>query len=140
MNQFPPEQPPLEAEGRAEMTALAKGGRTNFFGFVLRLIARIPFLYIAANWYGPAELGRFASALVLAEFAAMLATMGEKRGLAQRLTDGEGPESNIVYDGLLLSLIVGLLTDIQSPELPQQWGSGMTKTYHAIIAWYRSNL
>jgi O-antigen/teichoic acid export membrane protein len=123
VNQFPPEQPPLEAEGRAEMTALAKGGRTNFFGFVLRLIARIPFLYIAANWYGPAELGRFASALVLAEFAAMLATMGEKRGLAQRLTDGEGPESNIVYDGLLLSLIVsavfaGVLWLVPQPMFP----------------------
>lgn len=109
MNVLPPEHPPAGAEGRAEMTALAKGGRTNFFGFVLRLIARIPFLYIAANWYGPAELGRFASAIVLAEFAAMLATMGEKRGLAQRLTDGEGPEQNIVYDGLLLSLMVSVL-------------------------------
>lgn len=109
MNLLPAEPPPREAEGREEMTALAKGGRTNFFGFVLRLIARIPFLYIAANWYGPAELGRFASALVLAEFAAMLATMGEKRGLAQRLTDGEKPEQNIVYDGLLLSLIVSAL-------------------------------
>ncbi|MXP08663.1 oligosaccharide flippase family protein [Altererythrobacter halimionae] len=105
------------------MTALAKGGRTNFFGFVLRLVARIPFLFIAGRMYGAEELGRFASALVLAEFAAMLATMGEKRGLAARLTNGEGPDANVVYDGLLLSLIVssifaGFLWLVPGPMFP----------------------
>src|SRR3546814_2278617 len=48
---------------------LARDGRTNFFGFFLRLAARIPFLFIAgrAIAYGPAALGRFASALVVVE-------------------------------------------------------------------------
>ncbi|WP_234028671.1 lipopolysaccharide biosynthesis protein [Pseudoblastomonas halimionae] len=123
MSGLPPEHPPEEAEGRDEMTALAKGGRTNFFGFVLRLVARIPFLFIAGRMYGAEELGRFASALVLAEFAAMLATMGEKRGLAARLTNGEGPDANVVYDGLLLSLIVssifaGFLWLVPGPMFP----------------------
>jgi hypothetical protein len=36
-----------------DIAALAKGGRTNFFGFVLRLAARIPFLFIAGRLYGP---------------------------------------------------------------------------------------
>ena len=38
---------------------LAKGGRTNIAGFGLRLIARIPFLFIAGRIYGAEALGRF---------------------------------------------------------------------------------
>ena len=92
-----------------DIAALAKGGRTNLLGFFLRLAARIPFLFIAgrASVYGPAALGRFASALVVIEFAAMLCTMGEKRGLAQRLSDteGEAHPANVVADGMILALL-----------------------------------
>ena len=43
----------------ADIAALARGGRTNFFGFVIRLVARIPFLFIAGRMpqYGPEALG-----------------------------------------------------------------------------------
>ena len=68
-----------------DLAALAKGGRTNTLGFVVRLIARIPFLVIATRLYGAEALGRFASALVLIEIVALLCSLGEKRGLAQRL-------------------------------------------------------
>lgn len=88
-----------------DMKALAKGGRTNFFGFLLRLAARLPFLFIAGRLYGADALGRFASALVVVELVALLCSLGEKRGLAQRLTDGDGPQSNLVLDGFLLALI-----------------------------------
>ena len=47
-----------------DIQALAKGGRTNVLGFVLRLAARIPFLFIAGRWYGEAALGRFAYAVL----------------------------------------------------------------------------
>lgn len=90
---------------QGDIAALAKGGRTNFFGFLLRLLARLPFLFIAARLYGPEAMGRFASALVLIELAAMVCAMGEKRGLAQRLTEGDGPPANLVFDGLLLALL-----------------------------------
>ena len=70
-----------------DLAALAKGGRTNFLGFLLRLAARLPFLFIAGRLYGAEALGRFASALVVVELIAMLCTMGEKRGLAQRLSE-----------------------------------------------------
>ena len=46
-------------EDGEDIQALAKGGRTNFFGFLLRLAARIPFLIIAGRWYGADALGRF---------------------------------------------------------------------------------
>lgn len=93
--------------GQEDIAALAKGGRTNFFGFFLRLAARIPFLFIAgrAAAYGPEELGVFASALVVIELTAMLCTLGEKRGLAQRLSESDDNPANVVADGMLIALL-----------------------------------
>ncbi len=78
-----------ETSAGDDIAQIARGGRTNFLGFFLRLAARIPFLFIAgrAAAYGPEALGRFASALVVIELSAMLCTLGEKRGLAQRLAE-----------------------------------------------------
>ena len=94
-----------------DIAALAKGGRTNFLGFLLRLAARIPFLFIAGRLYGAAELGRFASALVVVELVALLCSLGEKRGLAQRLAEGEGKThpTNVVFDGILLATLFSSL-------------------------------
>ena len=72
-------------ESTQDIDTLAKGGRTNIAGFVLRLAARIPFLFIAGRIYGPDLVGRFAIAVVVVELAALLATLGLKRGLAQAL-------------------------------------------------------
>jgi O-antigen/teichoic acid export membrane protein len=69
------------------------------FGFLLRLLARMPFLFIAARLYGADALGRFASALVIIELTAMVCTIGEKRGLAQRLSEGEGDPAPLIADG-----------------------------------------
>ena len=88
-----------------DLAAIAKGGRTNVFGFLLRLAARLPFLFIAARLYGLDAMGRFASALVIIELVSLLCSMGEKRGLAQRLTSSEENPSNTVFDGLLLALV-----------------------------------
>ncbi|MCD1591262.1 oligosaccharide flippase family protein [Qipengyuania citrea] len=95
-----------DAKPDEDLSALAKGGRQNFFGFILRLVARLPFLFIAGRLYGPDALGRFASALVVVELVALLCAMGEKRGLAQRLADGDDSHpANLVYDGMLLALL-----------------------------------
>jgi O-antigen/teichoic acid export membrane protein len=90
-----------------DLAAIAKGGRTNLFGFFLRLAARIPFLFIAgrAPGYGPAALGVFASALVLIELTAMLCTLGEKRGLAQRLSESDAHPANLIADGSVVALL-----------------------------------
>ena len=90
-----------------DIAALAKGGRTNFFGFLLRLVARIPFLFIAGRLYGAETLGRFAYALVALELASQLATLGQKRGLAQQLAKGAQPDSHVVADGMVLSTLTG---------------------------------
>ena len=91
----------------SDIEALAKGGRTNVTGFLIRLVARIPFLIIAGQWYGPGALGRLAYAIIAIEFCAQMSTVGLKRGLALYLT-GEG-KGNGVWDALLLTLVVALL-------------------------------
>ncbi len=92
-----------------DIAALAKGGRTNFFGFLLRLAARLPFLFIAGRLYGAPALGRFASALVVVELVALICAIGEKGGLAQRLSESDENPSNLVLDGLFVALILSLL-------------------------------
>ena len=90
----PPTPPPA-----ADMASLARGGRINFFGFVLRLVARLPFLFIAGRIYGAEQLGRFAYAVLIVEFAAQLATLGLKRGLAQQLAHTDKPHVCVVGTG-----------------------------------------
>ena len=95
---------PPAAAGADETAALAQGGRTSFFGFLLRLLARLPFLFIAGRLpaYGAEALGRFAYATLVVELMAQLATMGLKRGLAAELAKQERPDTHVVADALLL--------------------------------------
>ncbi len=122
----PAEQRATAAAAAAEqrdIAALARGGRTNFFGFLLRLAARIPFLFIAGRLYGAEDLGRFASATIAVELAAQLATLGQKRGLAQQLARDDRSPACVVADALLLSFLVagimaGLLILFPAPMFP----------------------
>ncbi|MBA3667462.1 MAG: oligosaccharide flippase family protein [Sphingomonas sp.] len=72
-------------------------------GFVLRLLARLPFLFIAGRMYGAEQLGRFAYAVLILEFASQLATLGLKRGLAQQLARTDKPHACVVWDALLVA-------------------------------------
>jgi O-antigen/teichoic acid export membrane protein len=132
VNQAPADSAPAPEKGGDDLATLAKGGRTNTMGFVVRLIARIPFLVIATRLYGAEALGRFASALVLIEIVALICSLGEKRGLAQRLSEGAGEnraaETNLVYDGILLALgysalAAGVLLVFPEPMFPNGMNS-----------------
>jgi len=109
--------------GVNDIQALARGGRTNFMGFLLRLAGTAPFLFIAGRLYGVVALGRYASALVIVELAGQLCVLGQRRGLAQRLSEDERDQASVVTDGLLLSLILatvvaGLLYLFPAPMFP----------------------
>ena len=102
-----------------DIAALAKGGRTNFFGFLIRLAARLPFLFIAGRLYGPEALGAFAYAVIVIELAAQLATLGLKRGLAEQLSTTDQPHSCVVADGILAALIASAVGTIILMVFPQ---------------------
>jgi O-antigen/teichoic acid export membrane protein len=93
----------------ADMATLARGGRLNVFGFALRLAARLPFLLIAGRIYGAESLGRFAYAVLVVEFAAQIAALGLRRGLAQLLANAKKPESCVVADAMLVAAIGSVL-------------------------------
>jgi O-antigen/teichoic acid export membrane protein len=115
----------------ADLAALARGGRINFFGFILRLLARLPFLFIAGRIYGPEALGRFAYAVLIVEFAAQLATLGLKRGLAQQLANSDdGRHVCVVWDALLVAAIgsafaMGLLMLFPQAMFPNSEVAGL---------------
>ncbi len=102
-----------------DIKALAKGGRTNFFGFLLRLAARLPFLFIAGRWYGADALGRFAYAIIIVEFVAQLATLGLKRGLAEQLSATDRPHVHVVWDALLLGAVASAVAATILGALPE---------------------
>jgi O-antigen/teichoic acid export membrane protein len=112
------------------MAALARGGRINFFGFCLRLAARLPFLFIAGRIYGAEALGRFAYAILIVEFAAQLATLGLKRGLAQQLAHTDKPHACVAWDGLIVAalgsaLAMGLLMIFPQAMFPNSQLTGL---------------
>lgn len=79
------------------------------FGFVLRLAARIPFMFIAGRLYGAEALGIFAYALVVIEITSLICSMGEKRGLAQRLEESDDRPANLVFDAMLLAVLLSII-------------------------------
>ena len=109
-----------DAPATTAIDTLAKGGRTNIAGFALRLLARIPFLFIAGRLYGPDLVGRFALAVVVVELAALLATLGLKRGLAQALSTTEtGDHACVVWDALALAFILSMIASAVLWAFPQ---------------------
>jgi O-antigen/teichoic acid export membrane protein len=102
-----------------DIAALARGGRTNFFGFILRLAARLPFLIIAGRFYGPELLGRFAYAIIVIELAAQLATLGLKRGLAQQLSTTDQPHICVILDGMVAAFIASAVASAVLMIFPQ---------------------
>ncbi len=104
---------------KRDIAQLAKGGRTNMAGFILRLAARMPFLFIAGHIYGPALVGRFALAVVVVELAALLATLGLKRGLAQALATTTRPHAHVVWDGMVVAGLLSLAASAVLWTFPQ---------------------
>ncbi len=107
-------------------------------GFLLRLAARIPFLFIAGRIYGPEVLGRLAYTVIIIEFAAQLATVGLKRGLALQLTSEERDASHIAWDALLVVLaasavFTALLVAFPQAMFPNSEIRGLDRMMGALV-------
>ena len=116
------------------IAALARGGRLNFFGFLLRLGARLPFLIIAGQLYGAASLGRFAYAVLVVELTAQLATLGLKRGLAIALAKTDRPLSHVIWDALVLgwalaALGAAFLANFPKLVFPNSFVTGLDRAF-----------
>ncbi|WP_439534117.1 lipopolysaccharide biosynthesis protein [Polymorphobacter sp.] len=122
------------APSAQETAELARGGRTSFLGYVLRLAARFPFLFIAGRLYGAESLGRFAYATMVVELVAMLATLGLKRGLAEAMAARQQDQTHALYDALLVSLIAALLGAALLIAVPQIVFP--TTEYAALERWF----
>ena len=136
LHSLPAEQ--ASSSQQDDIAALAKGGRTNIFGFLLRLAARLPFLFIAGRWYGADALGRFAYAVLVVEFVAQLATLGLKRGLAGALAQTERPHSHVVTDAMLVTMVAaligsGLLVAFPQAMFPNSGINGLDRLLALIV-------
>ncbi len=103
---------PQDTGTQQDIATLAKGGRTNVLGFLLRLAARLPFFIIAGRLYGVEAVGRFASATLVIDLAGQLCTLGQKRGLAQRLARGKLHAAATIADAMTLSLAIAILASV----------------------------
>lgn len=109
----------MRVSNSEDLAQLAKGGRTNVMGFFVRLAGRLPFLIIAGRAYGPEIVGRFALAVLVIEAAALIATLGLKRGLAQALQDTDRPHSHVIADALIVALFASLCATVVLIVFPQ---------------------
>ncbi|AQR74369.1 lipopolysaccharide biosynthesis protein [Sphingomonas sp. LM7] len=110
---------PTPAPAADDINTLAKGGRTNILGFLLRLAARLPFLFIAGRAYGPDIVGRYAIAVLVIEVAALLATLGLKRGLAEALSSTDRPHAHVVWDAVLVACGASAIASVVLIAFPQ---------------------
>jgi hypothetical protein len=109
-----------QGQSNDEIAALAKGGKTNVLGFILRLAARIPFLFIIGWLYTKEDVGRFAYAVLVVEFTAQLSAIGLRRGLAELLSNDDREPANVIVDGLFLGLLassIGVIILVAFPQI-----------------------
>ncbi|MGB7373967.1 MAG: lipopolysaccharide biosynthesis protein [Pontixanthobacter sp.] len=106
------------------------------FGFLLRLLARIPFLFIAGRLYGTQALGVFAFALVVIELIALACSLGEKRGLALRLAESDEHPSALVFDALLVAVLLSAIPAMTLYFIPAaMFPSGAFTDLDRLIVW-----
>jgi O-antigen/teichoic acid export membrane protein len=101
---------------------IKRGSTLSILGFLARLCARIPFLFIAGRLYGSATYGEYVLLTAIVETTALLSTFGLKRTIFSFMDeDGEDKESAATIRHALvlgLALSFGLVILIQATATP----------------------
>ena len=106
------------ADDKAVITArdnkdIAKGAGANFFGFLVRLGSRLPFLVLAVTLFGPELYGRYNYTITTIELCAAFATFGFKRSLFKFIHDDSYADKysieQVMMSALCCSLLVGAI-------------------------------
>lgn len=98
---------PLKNVSKNNQTDLIKGAAANLFGFIIRLGARLPFLFVVALLYGKEIFGQYLFAVTLVETLTAIILFGFKRSLFHFLNDDllRGDRTG-VYNTVLTAMIV----------------------------------
>jgi O-antigen/teichoic acid export membrane protein len=90
---------------------ILRGGSSAALGFVIRLGARLLFVFIAGRLFGVALFGAFSIAVAVVELAVTIAGAGMKRQLFKLLDEEHHvrPPPHIVIDGIVLVFVASLL-------------------------------
>lgn len=101
---------------------IKRGSTLSILGFLARLCARVPFLFIAGRLYGAATYGEYVLLTAIVETTALLSTFGLKRTIFSFMDeDGDDKESaSTIRHSLILGLALsfGLVVLIQITATP----------------------
>ena len=101
---------------------IQRGSTLSILGFLARLCARIPFLFIAGRLYGSATYGEYVLLTAIVEATALLSTFGLKRTIFSFIEeDGEEKASGAaIRHSLVLVLVMsfGLVALMQVTAMP----------------------
>ena len=92
---------------------IAKGARANFFGFILRMGSRLPFLILAVALFEEELYGRYNYTITIIEICAAFATFGFKRSIFKFIHDDAYKDKytieQVMVSALLSSVLVGII-------------------------------
>lgn len=90
---------------------IRRGSTLSILGFLARLCARIPFLFIAGRLYGTASYGEYVLLTAIVETTALLSTFGLKRTIFRFLKEDGSDKDNasVIRHALVLGLGLSIL-------------------------------
>ena len=99
----------MSGEGAAQNIIL-RGGLSAGLGLVLRLGARVVFMFVAARLFGAVAFGAYSLAVAIVELAVAVGGLGMKRYLFKLLEEsGERPAGHVVLDAIVLAVAASAL-------------------------------
>ena len=91
---------------------IAKGAGANFFGFIIRLGSRLPFLILAVALFGNELYGRYNYTITTIEICAAFATFGFKRSLFKFIHDDDYADKYTIEQVMASALLSSVLVSI----------------------------